>query len=82
MAVAAYLTGKYYYPIPYPIEKMLAYLVAAVIGYIALTLIPSFLPNEVIYRILVGGIVFSLYLLFLFVLERKELLVWIKQNRK
>lgn len=82
MAVAAYLTGKYYYPIPYPIEKMLAYLVAAVIGYIALNLIPSFLPNEVIYRILVGGIVFSLYLLFLFVLERKELLVWIKQNRK
>ena len=81
MAVAAYITGRKNDPIPYPIIKMLAYLVIAVVGYIALTLIPSFLPNEVIYRILVGGIVFSSYLLFLLVLERKELQVWINQKR-
>jgi O-antigen/teichoic acid export membrane protein len=81
MTAAAYIEGKKHFPMTFPIEKMLTYLGVAVLGYVAITLIPAFLPDEVIYRILVGGIIFSLYLLFLFLLERKELLEWIKQTR-
>jgi len=81
MAVAAYLTGKYYYPIPYPVEKMGAYLGGAMLGYAGIIYLPVFLPDLVIYRIMVGGIVFCLYLLFLILLERKGLLVLMKKLR-
>ena len=81
MAVAAYLTGKYYYPIPYPVEKMGAYLGGAMLGYAGIIYVPVFLPDLVIYRIMVGGIVFCLYLLFLILLERKGLLVLMKKLR-
>jgi O-antigen/teichoic acid export membrane protein len=81
MAVAAYVTGTYNNQISYPVKKMGVYLGGAMIGYAGITWLPDFLPNLMIYRILVGSIVFSLYLIFLFLLERKALLVLMKKRR-
>lgn len=82
MAVAAYITGRYYDPIPYPMDKMIYYLGGALVGYMAVTFIPDFLPNEMIYRILFGGIIFSCYLIFLLFIERKMVNAWLKQKIK
>ena len=82
MAAAAYITGRYNYPIPYPIDKMSYYLGGAIVGYMAITFIPAFFPNEMIYRILFGGIIFSCYLIFLLFIERKMVVAWLKQKTK
>jgi O-antigen/teichoic acid export membrane protein len=80
MAAAAYITGKRQRPIPYDIKKISIYIGSALLGYGALMLLPTFLPDGVIYRILGGGVIFSSYLLFLLVWERKHWVVWIKQK--
>ncbi|MFN6061964.1 MAG: hypothetical protein ACK49K_01635, partial [Bacteroidota bacterium] len=82
MAAAAYITGRYNYPIPYPIDKMSYYLGGAIVGYIATTFIPDLFSNDMIYRILVGGIIFSCYLIFLLFIERKMVMAWLKQKTK
>jgi O-antigen/teichoic acid export membrane protein len=82
MAAAAYITGSFYNPIPYPMDKMTHYLGGAIVGYIATTFIPTFSPNEMIYRILFGGIIFSCYLIFLLFIERKMVVAWLKQKTK
>jgi len=82
MAAAAYITGSFYYPIPYPIDKMTHYLGGAIVGYIATTFIPTFFPNDMIYRILFGGIIFSCYIMFLLFIERKMVMAWLKQKTK
>ena len=80
MAVAAYITGSFHYPIPYPMDKMTYYLGGAIVGYIAVTFIPAFFPNEMIYRILFGGIIFSCYIIFLIFIEREMVMAWLKQK--
>jgi len=82
MAAAAYITGRIYNPIPYPMDKMTHYLGGAIVGYMAITFIPAFFPNEMIYRILFGGIIFSCYLIFLLFIERKMVVAWLKQKTK
>jgi hypothetical protein len=80
MAAAAYITGRCNYPIPYPIDKMTHYLGGAIVGYIATTFIPIFFSNEMIYRILFGGIIFSCYIIFLLFIEREMVMAWLKQK--
>ena len=82
MAAAAYISGSFYYPIPYPVDKMTHYLGGAIVGYIATTFIPAFFPNDMIYRTLFGGIIFSCYIIFLLFIERKMVISWLKQKTK
>lgn len=45
MASASYAIGRKYYPVPYPIISMLAYIITAIIAYFLSEFIRPFLPN-------------------------------------
>lgn len=71
MTTASYLTGKQHYPIPYPIKKMILYIVAAIIVY----LISDQLFNQFQYintiKLLVNTGLFLCYCIFIAVVERE-----------
>jgi predicted membrane channel-forming protein YqfA (hemolysin III family) len=72
MIVAGYLTGQRYYPIQYPIKKILTYVVVAVIMTVSLVLLRSQVNTFVSMAL---GIVYIIGLLwYVWKYERKELL--------
>ena len=72
MIVAGYLTGQKYYPIQYPIKKILTYVVVAVIMTVSLVLLRSQVNTFVSMAL---GIVYNIGLLgYVWKYERKELL--------
>ena len=72
MIVAGYLTGQRYYPIKYPIKKILTYVVVAVIMTVSLVLLRSQVNTFVSMAL---GIVYNIGLLwYVWKYERKELL--------
>ena len=73
MIVAGYLTGQRYYPIQYPVKKILAYVVVAAIMTVSLVFLRSQV-NTVVSMAL--GIVFIVGLLgYVWKYERKGLLI-------
>ncbi|MEJ6692028.1 MAG: polysaccharide biosynthesis C-terminal domain-containing protein [Saprospiraceae bacterium] len=72
MIVAGYLTGQKYYPIQYPIKKILTYVVVAVIMTVSLVLLRSQVNTFVSMAL---GIIYNIGLLgYVWKYERKELL--------
>ena len=72
MIVAGYLTGQKYYPIQYPIKKILTYVVVAVIMTVSLVLLRSQVNTFVSMAL---GIIYTIGLLgYVWKYERKELL--------
>lgn len=76
MCIACYWIGRQYYPIPYPIGRMLVYLILAILLYgISEWLRPVLTEFPV--RMLVNTGILGVYVIFIFLIERNGLLCMI-----
>ncbi|RQO30812.1 polysaccharide biosynthesis protein [Taibaiella sp. KBW10] len=75
MVIVCYIWGQKYYPIPYPMKRILTYLIAIVLLFlIHKGIIGYLLPHANVYMRLGSGILwFVCFLLLILKLERKEL---------
>jgi len=71
MALASYVVGRAYYPIPYPIGKMFLYIGLAVGVYFTSTLLTDYLADQFWLMVFVHTMLLGLYLLVVYGLERK-----------
>ncbi|MFK7933774.1 MAG: polysaccharide biosynthesis C-terminal domain-containing protein, partial [Saprospiraceae bacterium] len=75
MAATSFYIGKKYYPVPYPIQRMLSYILIAVGVFSLNTLLLEMLQLEQLPSItLINTVFFSGYLLAMYLWERKTLL--------
>lgn len=73
MALASYATGQRYYPIYYPIGRMLTYIALAIGGYFLSQLGRSWLDGQLAPTLLLNTGILLLYLLLLLWIERRHL---------
>ncbi len=73
MATVSYLIGKKYYPIDYPIGRMLMYIFTAVGVYLLSTWIRPYLDENLIKILVVNTLLFLSYLGGLYLLEKDQL---------
>lgn len=73
MALASYLVGRSYYPIPYPIGKMFLYIGLAVVVYFVSTLLGDFLDGRFWLMVIVHTLLLGVYILMIYALERKAI---------
>ncbi len=71
MMVISYFWGQKNYPVPYAWKKLLAYIILAVIIYIAHYYITKYFPNVWLYYIL-ATVLFAMYTLFILKVEKRE----------
>ena len=73
MATVSYLIGKKYYPIDYPIGRMLMYISAAVGIYLLSTWVRPYLDESVLKILVVNTLLFLSYLGGLYLIEKDQL---------
>jgi len=73
MAMASYLTGRYYYPIAYPIVNMLAYILLALAFYWLSTFIRTFIEDQTILLLLCNTLLFLFFITLLYLFEKESL---------
>lgn len=78
MAIAGYLTGRYYHPIPYPIFKIFGYILLAVIFYFLSEWIRPYLNENLMSILFVNTLIIIAYLGVIFGWERKLIMGIIK----
>lgn len=78
MAIAGYLLGQKYYPIHYPIPRILLYIASSIGVYFLSTLIRPFLNDQMISILLVNTVIFITYLGAIYMLEKDKLLKLIR----
>lgn len=81
MALAGYLTGRRFYPIPYPVGRMAAYILLATGGYLLSEWGRSIFGDKLLIVILFNSGILAGYLLLLFFLEKKTILGLIRRGR-
>ncbi len=78
MAMAGYLTGKFYYPIPYPVLRMLGYIGLAVLFYFLSEWTRPYFNENLVLILGVNTLILLAYLGLIFGLEKKMILNLIK----
>lgn len=78
MAMASYVVGKRYYPIPYPIGKMAMYIGLAVLVYLASRYLSIYFENGFWMILLINTILLLLYVLVIFRIEQKVIMGMLK----
>ncbi len=73
MAFASYITGRYHYPINYPIQRMLVYIAVALLFYWVSTLIRPFTDEQLLFVLPLNTLLFLAFLLFLYFLEKEAI---------
>ncbi len=73
MAAAGYLTGRKYYPIPYPIGRMLGYILLAIGAYFVSTLLRNNMDDSLALILLVNTLILFSYLALIYQLEKKTI---------
>ncbi len=78
MVVVTYRVGQKYFPVPYPVKKLIAYLSVAVILFAVQVLISSFTNNhsekfQLIFHTISATLLLGLYLILVFKVEKNEL---------
>ncbi len=73
MMITSYKMGKKYYPVPYAVKKLTAYLVIVILIYGLHSLITFLLPTYLWISVTTGLILFYLFLRFIMLIEAKEL---------
>ena len=72
MMLVSYAWGQKVYAIPYPVKKLVAYLLIVVAAFMMHKGISAYLTNQ-FWSIGIGLIFITLYLMFLSLIEQKEL---------
>ncbi len=70
MALASYIVGRKYYPIPYPMGKIFTYIFLAFGAYFLSTLLRGVLNDEMIFIILVNTGILLIYVLLIYQMEK------------
>lgn len=78
MATVSYLIGKKYYPIDYPIGRMLMYIFSAVAIYYVSTLIRPYLNDSIIQILFVNTLLMISYLVGFYFLEKDQIKALLK----
>ena len=73
MMVCSYKLGQKFYPVPYPVKKLIAYLVMVVLIYLAHLGINKFYPGHLWFSLSTATLLFGLFTWFVSKVEAKEL---------
>ena len=78
MATAGYLTGQKYYPIPYPIVRILGYILLAIGAFFVSIGLRSYLDESLLLILAVNTFILFIYLGLLYQLEKKTIRSYLK----
>lgn len=73
MMISSYVLGKKYYPVPYPVKKLIAYITMVVLIYIIHLCVVSFIYGALWFSIGLGLLLFAFFAWFVGKIEAKEL---------
>ena len=73
MMISSYLLGQKYYPVPYPVKKLIAYLVLVVLIYLMHLGINKIYPGHLWFSLTTATVLFGLFTWFVTKVEAKEL---------
>ena len=73
MMVSSYLLGQKYYPIPYAVKKLIAYITLVVLIYFAHMVLLTLLPDNYLFSLGTGFVLFVFFTWFVSRVEAKEL---------
>ena len=73
MMLSSYLLGQKYYPVPYTVKKLLAYLVLVVLIYLVHLVLVKFISSSLLFSLSAGFVLFILFTWFVSRIEAKEL---------
>ena len=73
MMVSSYLLGQKFYPVPYPVKKLLAYIVLVVLIYLIHLGLVKFISQSLLFSVGSGFILFIFFAWFVSRIEAKEL---------
>ncbi|MEO1513669.1 MAG: polysaccharide biosynthesis C-terminal domain-containing protein [Bacteroidota bacterium] len=80
MALASYLSGRYYYPIPYPMGRIAAYVLSALLFYGISVWIRPWLGDSLLLVLTINSLILLAYMLCFYWVERKSLLAMLGKN--
>lgn len=73
MMLSSYLLGQKYYPVPYAVKKLIAYLVLVVLIYLIHLALVKFISASLLFSLSSGFVLFILFTWFVSRIEAKEL---------
>lgn len=73
MMVVSYQLGKKYYPVPYAVKKLSAYLILVVLIYLIHLLMVKIMPDTLWFSVTTGAVLLLFFTRFVGKIERKEL---------
>lgn len=73
MMISSYLLGQKYYPVPYAVKKLIAYLTLVVLIYLVQLSLLKFVSGSLLFSISTGLLLFILFTWFVAKIEAKEL---------
>lgn len=78
MVIVTYLVGQRYFPVPYPVKKITAYLVCALLLFFIQWFVGYLTANlgeylQIAIRMVTGSVLMGLFLILVLAVERKEL---------
>jgi O-antigen/teichoic acid export membrane protein len=73
MMLSSYLLGQKYYPVPYQVKKLIAYLALSVLIYFVHLCLIQLMVDSILFSLGTGFILFALFGLFVAKIEAKEL---------
>ena len=79
MMVTTYVIGKRYFPVPYAIPRMMLYLFATLITYFASLMLFNIFQPTLFVQLLLNTCCFGLFLLSMYLLEKKDILKLLKK---
>lgn len=82
MLIASYWMGQYYYPVPYPVGRILAYIIGAVVVFLISDRIRSRLDDHFLTSLAVNTVLLLVYLSALFWLEKREIFALLRRFRR
>jgi O-antigen/teichoic acid export membrane protein len=73
MMISSYKLGQKYYPVPYPVKKLIAYMVLVILIYLLHLGLVTLLPDTLWFSILTGLLLFGFFTWFVSKIEAREL---------
>lgn len=82
MSVASFMTGHYFYPVPYPMSKMVGYLLLAFLIYGINEVAKTYLQPTLVIQFFLSTALSIVYLGTIYRLDRHKIQAWVGLNQK
>lgn len=80
MTIASYITGSFFYPVPYPMKRMSGYLILALLLYGINELLKYYLDPSIIISLFFSTVLFLIFLSIIFRIDKVKILQWTGQK--